>query len=378
MTSRVPKLVLAAAALLGACSRGEVAKKPRPPPLVAVAQIAARDVPVEVRAPVDLRPLLSADVGSKTLGYLDAVMVDRGDKVKKGQLLAIVRPSDLPDQLAAARSSIAQVEAQAALAKSNYDRAKELEPKGIVSKSELDQAKSQYEASQAALSAAQAQVGAVATRLGETRIESPIDGVVAVRRLDPGALVGNQGSSNPILTVVRTDVLRVFVAVNEHDSPGLSLDKQAHVEVDALPGRSYAGKVVRISPTFDPVTRTLDAEVQIENHDGELRPGMYGQGSIVIETHRGVPVAPAEAMQISNDEHYVYVVDGDTVHRRRVTVGVDNGDWLEVTSGLKAGEQVVVAGLESLSEGAKVRVQHVDDPLMNAKAQNGLKLPAPQ
>jgi RND family efflux transporter MFP subunit len=361
-----------------ACSSGGPEKKPRPPPLVAVQAIASRDVPVEVRAPVDLRPLLSADVGSKTLGYLDTVLVDRGDRVKKGQLLATVRPSDLPDQLAAARSSIAQIQAQAALAKANLDRDKELAPKGIVSQQELQQAQSQYDASQAALQAAQAQVGAVATRLGETRIESPIDGVVALRRLDPGALVGNQGSQNPILTVVRTDVLRVFVAVNERDAAGLSLDKQAHVELDALPGRSYAGKVVRVAPTFDPVTRTLEAEVQIANPEGELRPGMYGRGSVVIENHPNRPVAPVEAVQISDGAHYVFVAEGDTVHRRKVEVGVDGDDWLEITSGLKAGDEVVVAGLESLSDGAKVRVQRVDDPLGSAKAQNGVKVPAPQ
>ena len=287
MTPRVPKLVLAAAVLLGACSSGEVAKKIRPPPLVAVAQIAAKDVPVEVRAPVDLRPLLSADVGSKTLGYLDAVMVDRGDKVKKGQLLAIVRPSDLPDQLAAARvvdraGGSAGRAGQAELrprqgARAQRHRLQERARAGRDASSRR---------AEAGLQAAQAQVAALAaTRLGETRIELALDGVVcssAARSRRAGGQPGQLESA--ILTVVRTDTLRVFVAVNEHDSPGLSLEKQAHVEVDALPGRSYAGKVVRISPTFDPVTRTLDAEVQLANAEGELRPGMYGRGSIVIET----------------------------------------------------------------------------------------------
>lgn len=377
--NRTLVLTAAAALALAGCKKDEAAHRTRPPPLVAVQAIAARDVPVEVHAPVDLRPLLSADVGSKTLGYLDTVLVDRGDKVKKGQLLATVRPSDLPDQLAAARSAIAQAEAQAALAKANLERDKELAPKGIVSQQELQQAQSQYDASQAMLAASQAQVGAVATKIGETRIESPIDGVVAERRLDPGALVGSQGGNGVILTVVRTDVLRVFISVNEHDAAGLSLEKQAHVEVDALPGRSFAGKLTRISPTFDPVTRTLEAEVQIANPQGELRPGMYGQGSIVIETHANVPVAPVEAVQISNDERYVFVLDGDVVRRRPIRTGVDGGEWLEVVEGLKPGEEVVIAGLESISDGAKVRVQRVQqDPLAGAKASTGLKVPAPQ
>src|SRR3954447_685289 len=95
---------------------------PRPPPLVSVAKVEARDVPVEVKAPVDLRPLVQADVGSKTLGYLDAVLVDRGDRVKSGSLMALVRPSDLPDQLESARSSHAAAQASLALAKQNHER----------------------------------------------------------------------------------------------------------------------------------------------------------------------------------------------------------------------------------------------------------------
>src|SRR5436190_2393787 len=100
-----------------ACTGGSAAEKAntRPPPLVIVARVVARDVPVEVRAPVDLRPLEQADVGAKTLGYLDAVLVDRGDHIRRGQILALVRPSDLPDQLAAARGTLAQTQSQAAL-----------------------------------------------------------------------------------------------------------------------------------------------------------------------------------------------------------------------------------------------------------------------
>ncbi len=105
-----------AALVLPACKGGQQAARTRPPPAVTVAPVEMRDVPVEIRAPVDLRPLQQADVGSKVLGYVDAVLVDRGDEVKKGPLLALVRPSDLPDQLEAARSSYE-------LAKANKERA---------------------------------------------------------------------------------------------------------------------------------------------------------------------------------------------------------------------------------------------------------------
>src|SRR5262245_29987539 len=208
-----------AGSFLASCSKSDasLAAKPRPAPLVVVQKVELRDVPVEVHAPVDLRPLEQAEVGSKVLGYIDAVLVDRGDKVKKGQLVALVRPSDLPDQLAAARSSLAQVDASAALARTNFERAQKLAPTGVVSQQELQQSAAALVSAEAAQAAAQAQIAALAVRIGETRIESPIDGVVSQRRLDPGALVGPPGGG-AIVTVSRIDRLRVFISVNERDS----------------------------------------------------------------------------------------------------------------------------------------------------------------
>ena len=387
LSTCTPLLLLAAAP---ACHK-EVAPRQRPPPAVTSASVWVRDVPVEIRSPVDLRPILQADVGAKALGYLDAVLVDRGDRVRRGQLLAVVRPSDLPDQLAAARGALAQTQAAVTLARANRDRAHQLAPTGFVSQQELQQDDSALEASEASLAAAQANVGALAVRLGEMRIESPLDGYVSVRRLDPGALVGPSSGSSAILTVARLDVLRVFVPVNERDVSRLRLGQDAHLEVDALPGRSFQGKVVRVSPAFDPVARTLDAEIQLPNPDGMLRPGMYGRAGIVTDIHRGAVVVPASAVQFSNGKDYVFVLTDlapsaadptgsaapagasspagskgaakpaaqapMSAHVKRVQFqpGVDGGDWIEALTGLKPGDEIVTAGMDVLSDGVAVR-----------------------
>jgi RND family efflux transporter MFP subunit len=352
-------LVLGLAIALGACGSKE-GPRARPPPLVTTALPQVRDVPVEIRAPVDLRPLTQADVGSKTLGYLDAVLVDRGDNVKKGQLLALVRPSDLPDQLEAARVAYE-------LAKANRDRAEKLAPTGVVSQQEL-------QAAEAAFASASAQMAVMGVRLGETRITSPLDGVVSARRLDPGALIGPSAGTGSILTVERIDVLRMFIPVNERDVSGLRLGQDAHVELDAFPGRSFLGKVVRISPAFDPVTRTLDAEVQIKN-SGELRSGMYGRGAIVADVHRGALVLPAGAIQITSDRYWVFVVRGDKASRIEVKVGVDGGDWLEVVGGLAPADEVVTSGMDILSEGTAVRTQRGVNPYTGVTASDGKGAP---
>ena len=362
--TRSPRLTLAAAlALAAACNRGaDKAPRTRPPPAVTVAAVQVRDVPVEIRSPVDLRPILQADVGAKTLGYLDAVLVDRGDRVRRGQLVAVVRPSDLPDQLEAARGALAQAQASVALARANKERAERLAPGGFVSQQDLQAAQTALASAEAMLAASQANVGALATRLGEMRIESPLDGWVSTRRLDPGALVGPTAGTGSILTVQRIETLRVFVPVNERDVMRLKVGQEARLELDAQPGKPIAGKVVRLAPSFDPAARTLDAEVHVANPDGLLRPGMYGRAAIVTDVHRGAVVVPAAALQLSNGRAYVFVLKGEAVRRTTVGLGVDGGDWLEVLSGLAPGDEIVTAGTDVLSDGSAVRAQRNVDP----------------
>src|SRR5262249_17039688 len=153
----------------------------------------------------------------------------------------------------------------------------QLAPKGVVAQAELEHADAALASAEATQRAADAQTAALAIRLGETKLESPLDGVVVQRRLDSGALVGPPGGGS-VLTIARTDTLRVFITVGERDANAVSVGQDAHVELDALPGKSFGGKVVRLAPAFDPTTRTLEAEVQLANPDGELRPGMYGRG----------------------------------------------------------------------------------------------------
>jgi RND family efflux transporter MFP subunit len=332
---------------VAACTGGPPAARQRPPPAVTVAPVEVRDVPVEIRAPVDLRPLFQADVGAKSIGYLDAVLVDRGDLVRKGQLLAVVRPSDLPSQIESARVAFD-------LAKVNKARAESLAPAGVVSQQELQNAQSAY-------ARAEADLQAVSTRFGETKIESPIDGVVSQRRLDPGALVGPNAGTGSILTVQRNDILRVFIPVNEKDAPSVKVGQAASAEFDALPGKKYVGKVVRMSPAYDPVSRTVDAEVHLAN-PGELRPGMYGRGTLVTAVHPAAVVVPVGAVQLSDGRYYAYVVQGDKARRVELVVGVDGGNWFEVLGGLKAGDEIVTAGTDVLSDGSAIRAVRGVDP----------------
>jgi membrane fusion protein (multidrug efflux system) len=206
----------------------------------------------------------------------------------------------------------------------------------------------------------------MAVRLGETRIDSPLDGVVTQRRLDPGALVGPTANTGSILTVARIDVIRVFIPVNEREVQMIRIGQEGRVELDAIPGKSFRGEVVRITPVLDPTTRTVDAEIQIPNPNLSLKVGMYGRGSIVTSVHQGSIVVPASAVQISNERHYVFVLNNDRVKRVEVRTGVDGGEWLEVTSGLGPNDEIVIAGSDVLSDNALVRAVRDVNPYTGA------------
>ncbi len=362
MTRALLALLLTA---LACAKRPEAASRQRPPPHVVTALVRPAPLRVTVRAPVDLRAVRQVDLNAKVLGYLSRLSVDRGDRVRAGQVVATVQPSDLPEQLGAARGGVEQNRAALALARENLTRAEALAPRGVVSQQELASARAAVASLEAQGAALRAQVAGVGRRLSETRIVSPIDGVVLQRRVDPGALVGP--ATGAVLTVVATDALRVFVPVTERDAASIRVGMEAEVTVDALPGRTFLARVARLAPGFDPVTRTLDAEVEIPNTDGALRPGMYGHAALVTATRPAALMAPVGALQRSGDRWYAYVVRDGRAQRREVAVGFDAGDSLEVTRGLAPGDELVTAGVDALSDGVQVRVARGADPYTGAR-----------
>ncbi len=297
MLNRARALAAAALALLPVACGGKAADKTtsRPPPLVSIARVEARDVPVEVRAPVDLRPLIQADVGSKTLGYLDAVLVDRGDKVTRGQLLALVRPSDLPDQLAAARSN-ARAGAVGGRARAHELRSRQ----GAGARSRRVAAGAAAGAEPVRHRRGRAAGGAGADRGGGGPPGRDAHQLAARRAWScSAASIRGRWSGRP--AAARSSRSRGSTCC-ACSSPSTSASWPASASARTPTSRStrsraraFSGKVVRLAPALDPATRTLDAEVQLDNRSGELCPGMYGRGAIVIETHPHAPVVPVAA-----------------------------------------------------------------------------------
>ena len=345
----------------------------RPPPMVSVAAPTVRELPITLGYTVDVRPIEQADLQSKVAGYVEKITVDRGDPVRKGQLLAEVRPSDLPSQVSAAREQVGQSEAGLQLAEQQVRRARELFKREMISRAELDQAEAQLQIARAQRGNARSSLGAVSTRLAETRIVAPFSGWVAKRYLDPGALVQPGPQNATLLTVVRVDQVRVFVSVLEQQAALVKPGQAAAITVDALPGRSFAGVVSRVPPTLDVNTRTLEVEIVIPNGDGTLKPGMYGRASITVDRHPRAVLVPVEAVLFTDEAtaagadpsvkpRAVYVVKGGKAQRIPVETGFDGGDWIEIVKGLKGDEQVVVQGVDLVTDGGPVAVGKAAKP----------------
>lgn len=358
-----------AASASGCGSRtADSAPKKRPPPLVTVARPELRDVAVTLSYTVDIKPVEQADLQSKVQGYVQKVYVDRGDAVKRGQLLAEIRPSDLPGQVSQARENVGQTEASYKLAAENARRARELFQRGMVSRADLDQAEAQLQIAESARGGARAGMGVMSTRLAETHLVAPFDGWIANRNLDPGALVQPGPQNATILTVVRIDQVRVFVNVLENQAPLVRRGQPAVVTVDALAGKSFRGTVTRVPPGLDVNTRTLTCEIVIPNPEGTLKPGMYGRAALTVDTHPQAVVLPVEAVIAEEAQRSIFVVDAikpsadgkgapvGIAHRREVKIGFDSGDWLEITNGLRGGEAVIVAGVDLAADGMPVSV----------------------
>ena len=193
---------------------------------------------------------------------------------------------------------------------------------------------------------AEARLAKAKVNVEYTRIVAPFDGVVTHRAFYPGAFIrsASEGGQTSLLTVKRTDLMRVIVQVPDRDVVITNVGDKATFAVDALASQIFTGSVARMGESEDPTTRTMRIEIDLKNPQGLLREGMYGTATIVLEpTSRSLTVPPACVMEHSGQTHgVVYVVSGGLAHRTQVEIGADNGSLVEILSGIKPGDSVVL------------------------------------
>jgi RND family efflux transporter MFP subunit len=337
--------------------------------------------------PGNLQPMYSASVYARTNGYIEKRFVDIGTHVKAGQLLAIISTPEIDQQLNQARADVAQAQAmilqtKATLqqAQANFDIARitrdryaPLITRHAVTQQSLDEANEALNARTADVAAANANIAVADASLksrqanvarlvqlqGFERVVAPFEGVVTARNVEQGDLVndGSGGGARSLFDVAQSDVLRVQVEVPQSAALSIQDGQQATVTVSERPGRQYVAKVTRNAQSVNLAARTMLTEVQVDNHDGSLVPGMYGQVKFEVKETEPAVVIPSTALVIDKNGMHVVTVSADShVHFVPVDIGQDMGDEVEISQGLHGGETLVSNPSDLLSEGQKVSI----------------------
>jgi RND family efflux transporter MFP subunit len=292
-------------------------------------------------------------------GTVTTVAVTEWVSVRKGQLLARLDTSEEVATIEALKAGVAQARVGETRARREYERALQLKQYGLITPQALDDAKSAVEAAEAAVTAAQAQVRAAETRLQKSTIVSPMDGVVAYRGISVGDRVENMGGNASMFRIVDNRLLDLTVSVPSSRLADVKVGQVIEFSTDALPGRTFTGKVMFINPAIDEASRSAKVVTEVVNRDGALKGGSFVKGNIQVDNRAGVLMVPREALLNWNAEQAtadVLVVKGDQAETRPIKTGHSNGASVEVVSGIQAGDQIIVRGGFAVRSGDKVAI----------------------
>ena len=361
--------------------------------IAAVARIERGPMDSTLTIAGEFKPFQDVDVHAKVAGYIQKIYVDVGDHVKQGQTLAMLEVPELAAQLSGAdaalrrakeeirreQGDVQRAESAHTAAHSMYVRLKQAseQQKGLVAEQEVDDAQArdletgaQVSSAQAALSAAEQQVEISAANQRQframsnyTRIAAPFTGVVTMRYADTGSLVAAGTSSStqaiPVVRIAEVSRLRLVIPIPESLAAQIHLGAPVRVHVPAL-DKDITGKVSRFADSLDMQTRTMQTEIDFENRDGKLIPGMYTEAQLTLAQRPTALSVPLEAVTQSGNSATVLILTAtNSVEERKVTLGIQGQSRVEVVSGLKEGDRVVIGNRSQFREGEKVQPKEI-------------------
>jgi RND family efflux transporter MFP subunit len=321
-------------------------------PSVMVTRVKTAVLERQVTLPGTVRPYQEATLYAKVGGYLRSIAVDRGDRVRAGQVVAEL---EVPEIQAEMGKLAAELEAAAVEKKRLFDAAQRAPD--LVTPQALDSARAKHDIAAANLERTR-------TLLGYAKLTAPFTGVITKRWVDRGAFIPAATSSSAarsaaVVTLMDFSRVRVDVAVPETEVPRVRVGLPASLSVSEIPGKTFAGRVTRIAYALEDATRTMGTEIEIPNADGALRPGMYASVRIGLERRTDALLVPAEAVVTQKGQSFAFTVAGGRARKVALRTGLDDGVRVEVLAGLAPGEMVVVAGAQALTDGQACRAVEV-------------------
>ncbi len=364
------------------CSATGEDKKPnekvgqRPPVAVEVTKVTAANITDGIEVIGTLSSKFGADVKSEYTGIVAEVYVTEWVQVEKGTPLARLdtREGELVLKKAQtaveiAKANLMQVEVAANRANREYERALKLKEVGLITQQNLDDARTEREAAAVRISAAKAQIQAAEedvehaqTRLSKAIIRSPRKGVISWRNVNVGDYVGEMGAK-PMFRIVDNRVLELTVTVPSGEMGAVRMGQALTFSTDAIPGKTFTGKVMFINPTVNEADRSVRVVAEVENTPEQLKGGLFVKGQILTGKRTGVIKIPRIALltwDVAATKAEIFVVNENIAHRRTVRTGNISGDQVEIISGLASGQQVITRGGFNVKDGDKVNVTRVN------------------
>lgn len=370
-SSRTALLLVAGAALalgvsvfFGINSRVEAESNLR----LATEQAAVSDVTVvrpkegspneEVVLPGATQPFVNSPIYARASGYLVKWFHDIGARVKKGELLAVIDTPELDKQLEQARADLESAKSNLSLAKTTAERWQGLVKTRSVSKQSTDQAVDNLGAVQSSVNSYAANVRRLEDLVSFEKVYAPFDGIITARSTDTGWLIdaGGASPSKILFQLAEISTLRVFVAVPEVYSRAARTGAMATLTLDEFPDQTFRGKITRTSNSIDMASRTLNTEIDVDNPAGQLLPGAYVHVHLKLPNRSRSVIIPSNALLFRSEGLRVGVIRNGHAQLTPITIGVDYGATVQVTSGLTPEDQVIINPSDSLIDGTPVRI----------------------
>jgi RND family efflux transporter MFP subunit len=374
-------------------------------PSAKVAVAARGDIAHTLSLAGQFQPYQVVDVHPKVTGFMVKINVDIGDKVRKGQTLAVLEVPELnaqlkgtvfevqraKDDLLRTQHEIKRAEAVHSALHADYERLLETSKAqpGLIAQQELDDAESKDLSSESQVDAAKAAAAAaeqhtevahsdndrVQALKNYTNVVAPLDGVIVWRYADTGALIQSGTNSNeqdiPIVRLSQSSLLRLRMPIPENDVQFVHLGDPMQVRVDAI-GRSFTGKIVRFTRDVNFETRTMETEIDVDNQDLSISPGMYANTQMQLARASNVTTIPVEALVLKENREEVYSLDaGNRVRIRNVEVGLRGSKLAEIKNGLEPGDRVILGGQENYTEGEQVSPISTPTPSSDVLRESG-------
>ncbi len=347
--------MLCAAVLTGAtgCSKSEQKVVKERAINVRVQKAESRSLRPFVESIGTLNPYDSVTVSSELDGILKSIRVDEGSPVSQGQPIAEIKETDYQLAVEQASAVLKQAEAALANAQQEHRRKEALYREELVTKQQFDDIVARLAVAAGDVAKARAGLDLANERLGKTRIFAPMTGTVKEKKVAVGDYIRN---GTFLVSIIRTDLLKLLFSVSEKDVGGLRADQDVAFTVDAFPGREFRGRVRTIYPSLEEKTRSLQSEALVANPDRSLRPGLFCRVTLFTGPPRDTVIVPVNALQYDNSTTKLFVVEGNRAKERKVKIGRKYGEFMEIVEGVKDQETVVVVGQNNLMEGVLVHV----------------------